>query len=156
MTRARLPLLGLLVFLPACPSTRIGTAAVRTASPGTPCFTVDAKELDDVPDLRLHAVMLSDLSAGAATVWSTGVSSEPSPNITPSTCVRYGQGTERAPPHVVGHLYEVFVNASPPRNRGMTHGYTARFCLSDAGRAVPVPTDNRLDAQELCRAARSQ
>lgn len=144
----------LLSLLAGCPSSRMGTAAVRVAPTGTPCFTVDASELADVPDLALHAVMLSDLSSGAETVWSSGVTA--SMPLAGGACFRYGDGAPSPPPLRPGHLYEVFVNASPPRGRGMTQGYTARFCISDAGRPVTVPTDNRLDPAALCEAARKR
>lgn len=153
MTRA-LVATALAFVLAGCPSSRMGTAAVRDAASGSPCFTVDQRELESTPDLALHAVMLSDLSAGASTVWSSGVTA--SMPLAGGACLRYGEGTAPPPPLVPGHLYEVFVNASPPRGRGMTQGYTSRFCISDAGRVITVPTDNRLDPAALCEAARSR
>jgi hypothetical protein len=138
----------LLLASAGCFGSRMGQADARLDQ-GRPCFGVSPSESRG-PDLQLQAIILYDTSTTPPTeVWSVGSEANaPLLPIPPPRCVRIderpaGYRVESSSvPLERGRVYEVYVNAKPPTNRGNTMAYTQRFCLDGAegaARIIPLP-----------------
>ena len=119
----------------ACAMSRMGEAAVQEKE-GQPCFYLPEKEVKRGPNVRVHAIAVSDESAKPVKdVWGASVEPDKTP-LSPAACIVYGQAgaqDKAAQTLKSGPVYEVYLNGRSSDPGDSTQGYVAKFCFVPDG-----------------------
>ncbi|WP_156170554.1 hypothetical protein [Luteimonas sp. FCS-9] len=140
-------MLAVLTVAPACDANqRMLTMAIQNKE-GVPCFSIPAETRPSGTDLKVDAIIVSEIDAAGAEVreiW-TAVAPDGIDPLAVSDCIQYGvdrpslktRGSVGA--LRLGVRYDAFINASVETRRGWSNrSYAGKFCLAQSVSGLEV------------------